>query len=125
MKTVVYALLAIMMIATALGDSGTSLWKGTWKSNYAGTPVNLVIKDNLNGDVCPMTGGCVATLGNGKVSDDGTTYTAKWTAEVTQPGEGDTATLVIKRTEPTKFTGKITWPDGFWLPFNGELDENS
>lgn len=123
MKKVVYALLAIIMIATALGDSGTPLWKGAWKCKYAEKDVYLVIEDNLNGDVCPVSEGdvqCVAVLTNGKISPDGTTYTATWTAEVPQPGEGDTATLEIKRTETTKFEGTVSWPDGFSLPFNGE-----
>ena len=123
MKTIVYALLAIMMIATVLGDSGTPLWEGVWKCDYAGTSVYLVIANDLTGYVSPVAEGdveSVATLANGKVSADGTTYTATWTATITQPGEGDTATFRLTRSKPTDFTGTVIWPDGFLLPFNGK-----
>ena len=123
MKTIVYALLAIMMIATVLGDSGTPLWVGAWKVDYDGTYVYLVILDDLTGYVCPFVQGdvqSVAALTEGKVSDDGTTYTSTWTAATPKPGEGDTCAFKLTKTIPTKFKGTVTWPDGLSLPFNGE-----
>lgn len=124
MKKIAYALLAIMMVATALGDPGTPLWVGAWKCNYAGTTVYLVITENLNGYVCPNVEGdvqSVATLTGGKVSDDGATYTATWTLETTAPlDEGDTCAFKLTRTKPTEFKGTVTWPDNHFLPFNGE-----
>jgi len=112
-----------MMIAPVLGDTRTSVWVGAWTCDYAGTSVYLVIEKDLTGDVCPVAVGdvqCVAKLKNGKVSVDGTTYTATWTAEIPQPGEGDTATFELKRVDATAFTGTVTWPDQFSLPFNGK-----
>ncbi len=123
MRTIVYALLAIMMIAPVLGGSGTPLWEGVWTCDYAGTSVYLVIANDLTGYVCPVAEGeveSVATLANGKVSADGATYTATWTATIPQPGEGDTATFELTRSEPTEFAGTVTWPDGFSLLFNGK-----
>jgi hypothetical protein len=122
MKTIVYALLAIMMTATVLGDSGTPLWTGAWKCDYDGTNVYLVITKDLTGYVCPFVQGevqSIATLSNGKVSADGTTYTATWTAVTPKPGEGDTCAFKLTRTTPTKFEGTVTWSD-LSLPFNGE-----
>jgi len=123
MKKIVYTLLAIMMIATVLGDSGTPLWVGAWKVDYDGTMVYLVIANDLTGYVCPYVSGevqSVATLTEGKVSNEGKTYTATWGVTTPQPEEGDTAAFELERTGPTNFKGTVTWPDGLSLPFNGE-----
>lgn len=124
MKTIVYALLAIIMIATVLGDSQTPLWEGTWKVYYTDTYVYLVILDDLTGYVCPYASGFVpsiAELKEGTVSADGKTYTAKRTGATPKPGEGDTASfqLTKNKDDPKIFEGAVTWPDGLSLPFNG------
>ena len=129
MKRIVYVLLAILMVSTALGDSG--VWKGAWKCDYAGQPVYLIIAEDLTGYVCPRVEGqepqgdvyAIATFSDGKVSDDGNTYTARWRAKVTLPGEGDVADLTLTRTKPTKFKGTVSWPDGLTLTFNGDYVE--
>lgn len=111
------------MIAPVLGDSGTPLWTGAWKVDYDGTMVYLIIADDLTGYVCPFVQGpvqSVATLTEGKVTDEGKTYTAIWGATTPQPSEGDTAAFELKRTAPTKFKGTVTWTDGLSLPFDGE-----
>jgi hypothetical protein len=124
MKAIIYALLVITLVATSSADSGTPLWAGVWKCDYDGTSVFLVIDNDLTGYVFPDTQGevaSIATLENGKVSADGTTYTARWIeVSSSQPGEGDIADFKLTRSKPTEFTGTVTWPDGFWLPFNGK-----
>jgi hypothetical protein len=126
MKSIVIALLAIMMVSTALGDSGS--WEGAWKCKYEETPVYLVIAEDLTGYVCPRVEGqdpqgevyAIATFTNGLVSNNGDTYTATWVAKVPQPGEGDVATLTLSRTAPNKFKGTVSWPDGLLIEFNGD-----
>lgn len=49
--------------------------------DYDGTMVYLVIANDLTGYVCPYVSGevqSVATLTEGKVSNEGKTYTATW-----------------------------------------------
>ena len=122
MKAIVYALLVITMAATVSADSGTPLWAGVWKCDYNGICVYLVINNDLSGYVSPdPQGASVATLEYGKVSADGTTYTARWIERSSsEPGDGDIADFKLTRSKPTEFTGIIMWPDGSWLPFNGK-----
>jgi len=124
MKRAAYVLLAIIMVAVASGDTGASLWKGKWLCDYDGEPVYLVIASDSSAKVTDMAGNLIAELQNGKVSADGETYTAQWTAPETDPDVGDVAFFKAERETPTKFKGSVSWEDGEKRTFNGELAED-